>query len=81
MDVIHQRVREAHFGSVNGTIASALDDGKEVMILGIEDNALDGSLHGSSISYRFPRFRGTIDTVACPTLRLSTAPDMFASAM
>jgi len=41
---IHERVRKAHFGAVDGAIAGALEDGKQAMVLGVEDDALGGGL-------------------------------------
>lgn len=35
---------KADFGAIDGTVPCALDDGEEVMIFGIEDDALDGGL-------------------------------------
>jgi len=43
-EVIHERMWEAHFCAVDGAIARAFNDGQEVMVLGVEDNALDSSL-------------------------------------
>lgn len=34
-------MREAHFGAVDGSIAGTLDDSKEVLVLRVEDDALD----------------------------------------
>lgn len=49
-----QRVREPHLGSVDGAIAGALDDGEEVAVRGVEQDALDGGLfvdeHGQQSS-------------------------------
>ena len=42
--IIHERVRKAHFGAVDGAIAGALEDGEEAMVLGVEDDALGGGL-------------------------------------
>jgi len=41
---IHECMRKPHFGTVDGAIARALDDGQQVMIFGVEDDALGGSL-------------------------------------
>lgn len=35
---------EAHFGAVDGAVAGAFDDGEEVMVARVEDDALDGGL-------------------------------------
>jgi hypothetical protein len=37
-------MRKPHFGAVDGAISCALDDGEQVVIFGIEDDALSGSL-------------------------------------
>lgn len=37
-------MRKAHFGAVDGAVAGAFDDGEEVMVTRIEDDALDGGL-------------------------------------
>jgi hypothetical protein len=37
-------VREAHFGPVDGAIASAFDDGEDIMVLRIENDALNRGL-------------------------------------
>lgn len=39
-----QGVREAHFGAVHGTVAGALEHGEDVMVPGVEDDALDRGL-------------------------------------
>lgn len=41
---IHERVRKPHFGAIDGAIARALDDGQEIMVSRVEDDALDGGL-------------------------------------
>lgn len=42
---VHQRVRKPHLGSVDGAIASTLDNGKNVAILGVKDYLFDVSLY------------------------------------
>jgi hypothetical protein len=39
-----ERVREAHLCSVDGAIARALDDGEEVLVRRVEDDAFQGFL-------------------------------------
>jgi len=39
-----KRMREADFCTVDCSIAGAFDDGKDVMVLGVEDDALNCSL-------------------------------------
>jgi hypothetical protein len=41
---IHKRVRKPHFGAVDGAIAGSLDDGQQVVVFRVEDDALGGSL-------------------------------------
>ena len=41
---VHERVRKAHFGAVDSAIARALDDGEDVMVFGVENDALDRGL-------------------------------------
>jgi hypothetical protein len=40
-----QGVREAHFGAVYGTVAGALENGEDIMVPWVEDDALDGRLY------------------------------------
>lgn len=44
----HKRVREAHFAAVHDAIADALDEGEDVVVAGVEDDALEGVL-GQSV--------------------------------
>jgi hypothetical protein len=37
-------MRKAHFGAIDGAIARALDDGEDVMVSWIENDALGGGL-------------------------------------
>ncbi len=37
-------MRKAHFRAVDGAAAGALDDGQQVMVFGVEDDALGGDL-------------------------------------
>lgn len=37
-------MRKPHLGSVDGAIASALDNGKNVAVLGVENYGFNGSL-------------------------------------
>jgi len=41
---LHQGVREANFGSVDGAIAGCFDEGKIVGILRVEDDAIESLL-------------------------------------
>lgn len=41
---VHKRVGEADFGAVDSAIAGAFDDGEDVVILGVENDALDRGL-------------------------------------
>lgn len=39
-----ERVREAHFGAVDEAIAEGFDEREEVVVAGVEDDLLEGSL-------------------------------------
>lgn len=41
---IHQRMRKPHFGAVDGAIASAFEDGEDVVVFRVEDDALGRGL-------------------------------------
>ncbi len=41
---VHQRMRKAHFGPIDGTTPCGLDDGEQVMVFRVEDDALGGDL-------------------------------------
>lgn len=51
-----QGVREAHLGAIHGAVARALENGEDVMVLGVEDDALDRGLRfgGWSCCQRMP---------------------------
>lgn len=52
---VHEGVRKPHFGTVYGAIAGALDDGQEVMVFRIENDAFGGSLRSAlSEIHRLP---------------------------
>ncbi len=38
---LHEGVREADFGSVNGAIAGGFEEGEVVGVLGVQDDAVD----------------------------------------
>lgn len=44
MHYIHKGMRKADFCAVDGSITGAFDDGKDVVVLGVEDDALDCGL-------------------------------------
>ena len=74
-------MRKAHFGAIDCAVACALEHGEHIVIFGIENDALDGSL-----SLRFVRKTKVLVSrkrrkVACPTLRLSRATDMLLSCL
>lgn len=50
---IHQRMRKPHFGAVDGAITGALDDGEQIVVFRIEDDALGGGLCARSVRTSF----------------------------
>ena len=40
-EILHQGMREADFGTVDGAIAGGFDDGKKAGILGIKNDSID----------------------------------------
>lgn len=38
---VHKGMRKPHFAAVDGAIAGGLDDSEEVVVFGVEDDALD----------------------------------------
>lgn len=73
---------ESNFGAVNGAVAGSLDDGEDVMVFWVENNALSSRLHDirqSDLRQRcWDRGRGGGGGVGLRrTLRLSTAADMM----
>lgn len=69
---IHQRVRKANFGSVDGAIAGGLCDSEDVVVLGVEDDALGGGLRREQSTIGFHACFGCCER----TLRPSRALDM-----
>jgi len=65
-------MRKAHFRTVHGAVARALEHGEHIVVFGVEDYALDGSLLLSFVSKEY----FCKATLTCPTLRLSIATDM-----
>ena len=58
---IHQRMRKAHFGAIDGTAAGGLDDGQQVMIFRVQDDALGGNLLSRTRSEMAPAWpRGPV---------------------
>ncbi len=51
---IHERVREAHFGSIDGAISGGLDDSEQVVIFRVEDDALGSGLRRKTINTLTP---------------------------
>lgn len=47
---IHERMWKPDFGAVNGAVAGSLDDGEDVMVIWVENNALSSRLHGIFVS-------------------------------
>ena len=76
---VHQRMRKAHFGAIDGTAAGGLDDGQPVMIFRVEDDALGGNLLSRTRSEMPPAWlegllTATVDSNR--TFRVSSAADM-----
>lgn len=69
-----ERMREAHLGPVDGAIAGALDDGEEVVVGGIGEDALDGRLGCEALS-GLGRLGAGVLCLEVITLRLDTADD------
>lgn len=43
-------VREAHFRAVDGAITDGFEEDERLLVLGVEDDALEGGLHGGTVS-------------------------------
>jgi len=44
---VHQRMGEADFAAVDCAVAGGLEDGEDVVVLRVENDALDGGLRAS----------------------------------
>ena len=65
-------MRKAHFGAVHGAVARGLDHGEDIVILGIERDALEGCLEDSlEISCVSVRWDGTGRTLSCSNLSMA----------
>lgn len=47
---LHQRMREADFGTVDGAIAGGFDEGEDFGVLRVTDKAIDSILRNDGIS-------------------------------
>lgn len=68
-------MREADFRPVDHAIARALDDGEDVVVLGVEEDALDGGLNTTPWASSLANKAHTRRREERRTLRLSRGPD------
>lgn len=68
-------MRKPHFGPVDGAIASAFDDGQEIVVFRVEDDALGGGLRRQLLGLVLVCVPRT-SAISGRTLRASSAADI-----